>query len=138
MDLFTYEGMSYLAVANLDSGYYFCEPLGKKTSSKQVSDIVRKIFIKMGIPFHVRMDGGSHFRGPFNELLEEFKIPYTPSSPNNPESSGLVECFVGTAKLLLEKTLEAQENFEEALSYLNHLARAEGYLPFELFYCRRP
>ena len=31
------------------------------------------------------MDGGPHFRGPFNELLEEFKIPYTPSSPNNPE-----------------------------------------------------
>ena len=90
----------------------------------------------MGTPFHVRMDGGPHFRGPFNKLLEEFKIPYTPSSPNNPESSGLVECFVGTAKLLLEKTLEAQENFEEALSYQNHSARAEGYL--ELFYYIRP
>ena len=81
MDLFTYEGKSYLVVADLDSGYYFCEPLGMKTSLKQVSDIVKKIFIKMGIPFHVRMDGGPHFRGPFNELLEEFKIPYTPSSP---------------------------------------------------------
>ena len=37
------------------------------------------LFLKLGIPYTVRMDGDSEFRDPFQELLKEFGIPYTPS-----------------------------------------------------------
>ena len=32
-------------------------------------------------PTELRVDGGPEFRGPFKEMLEEFKIPYTLSLP---------------------------------------------------------
>ena len=57
--------------------------------------ITRKIFLKVGIPYRVRMEGGPEFRGPFWEMLKEFKIPYTLSSPYNSPSNRLVEWHVG-------------------------------------------
>ena len=94
--------------------------------------------MKLGIPYTVRIDGGSEFQGPFQELLKEFGIPYTPSSPYNLECNGMVECFVGIMKLLLKKTLDPKEDFKEELSYLNNSTRLDGFSPAELFYKRTP
>ena len=79
IDLFSHEGNSYLIVADLVSGYCFCKFLGNKTSANQVADKVKTLFLKIEIPFHVHMKEGPQFRGPFRDLLEEFKIPFTPS-----------------------------------------------------------
>ena len=49
MDISKNEGMNYQVIANIVSGYCLCEILGKNTYSKQVSDIVRKMFLKFGI-----------------------------------------------------------------------------------------
>ena len=76
----------------------------------------------------MKVDGGPEFRGPFKEMLEEFKIPYTPSSPYNSPSNGLAEHHVGITKLLLKKSIDNKTDFQESLSHLNNSAR-----PAELF-----
>ena len=100
--------------------------------------VTKKIFLKCGIPYRVRVDGGPEFRGPFKEMLEEFKIPYTPSSPYNSPSNGLVECHVGITKLLLKKSIDNKTDFQENLSHLINSARPDEYSPAELFYRCRP
>ena len=80
------------------------------------------------------MDGGPEFRGPFQEILEEFKIPYTPSSPYNSPSNGLAVRDMGITKLLLKKSLNNKTDFQENLSPLNNSTRPDRYSPTELSY----
>ena len=84
------------------------------------------------------MDRGPEFKGPFQEMMEEFKIPYTPSSPYNSPSNGLAERHVGIKKLLLKKSMDNKKDFQENLSHLNNSARPDGHSPAELFYRHRP
>ena len=106
MNIFKHGGKSYLVIANAASGYCWCEYLGKYTTSKDVLDMVRKLFLKLSILFTVQMDGGLEFHGPFQALLKEFRIEYTPSSLYNPESNGLAERYMGLTKLLLKDCLD--------------------------------
>ena len=89
IDLMNHQGKALLVIVDRATGYSWCKPLGKTMSSKEVAAITRKIFLKVGIPYRVRVNGGPEFRGPFKEMLEELKIPYTPSSPYNSPSNGL-------------------------------------------------
>ena len=90
-------------IADPTSGYSWYKPLGKSTTSKEVAGVTRKIFLKCGIPFRVKCDGGPEFRGPFKEMLEEFHIPYTPSFPHNSPTNELADRHVGITKTLLKK-----------------------------------
>ena len=65
----------------------------------------------------------------FKEMLSEYKIPETPSSPYNHASNGLAERHVGVAKLLLKKCLASKQDFRSALATLNATARHDGYSP---------
>ena len=71
MDIFKQGGKSYLVIADTASAYCWCEYLGKHTTSKEVTVMVRKLFVKMGILYNIQMDGGPEFCGPFQALLEE-------------------------------------------------------------------
>ena len=77
--------------------------MGKSTSCKATTDKLKRLFESFGYPMSIRYDGGPHFRGEFKEMLSEYKIPETPSSPYNHASNGLAERHVGVAKLLLKK-----------------------------------
>ena len=61
----------------------------------------------------------------------------TTNQAANPESNGLSESNVKSAKLLLRKTLEEKSNFQEALAMFNQIPRADGYSLSELFFGRR-
>ena len=63
-------------------------------------------FLKFGISYRVRVYDGTEFRSPFKEMLEEFKITYTLSSPYISPSNGLAEHHMGTTKLLLKKSID--------------------------------
>ena len=67
-------------IADLATGFSFCEPLGKHTSCKEVTNKVRRMFESFGFPMSVRFDSGPHFSGDFREMLKEYNIPETPSS----------------------------------------------------------
>lgn len=134
MDLMKYQGKVFLVIVDRATGYSWCKPLGKIVSSKEVAAITMKIFLKVGIPYRVRVDSAQEFRGPFKEMLEECKIPYTPCSPYNSPSNRLAERHVGITKLLLKKNINNKTDFQESLSHLKNSARPDGYSPVELFY----
>ena len=70
--IFKQVGKSYLVIANAASGYCWCEYLGKYTTSKDVLDMVRKLFLKLSILFTVQMDGGLEFHGSFQGHIRMF------------------------------------------------------------------
>ena len=119
MYLMKFMRKTYLVIADRGSGYSWCKPLGKTTSSKEVAVVTRKIFLKYGIPYRVCFDGEPQFRGPCKEILEEFEILYTPSSPYNSPSNGLAESHVGITKTLLKKSIDSKTDFQENLAHLN-------------------
>ena len=137
MDVFHHASKYYLVIADLATGFSFCEPLGKHTTCKIVTDKLRRMFESFGFPSNIRFDGGPHFSGPFREMLQEFGIPETPSSAYNPSSNGLAERHVGVVKLLLKKCVDSGQDFRSALAALNSTARHDGYAPSELFFRRR-
>ena len=137
LDIFFYQDKYYLIMADLATGYTFCELLGKTTTCKATTEKLKRLFESFGYPTFIRYDGGPHFRGEFKEMLSEYKIPETPSSPYNHESNGLAERHVGVAKLLLKKCLASKQDFRSALATLNATARHDGYSPSDLFFRRR-
>ena len=72
MDIWKFGGRSYLIIVDGMSGYIWCENMGKHTSFKEVSNVVLKLFFKLGIPYSINFDGRPEFRGPIQEPLEEF------------------------------------------------------------------
>ena len=87
-----------------------CKEVDMNTSEGiyiQGSDVVRKLFLKLGFLYTVQMDSEPDFHGPFQELLKEFGITYTLSSLYNPEWNGLEEYYMGIAKLLLKKIIDS-------------------------------
>ena len=103
MDIFFYQGVYYLVVTDLAIRYTFVENLGKSTTCKEVTERCRRLFKSFGYPGWIRYNGGPHFRAEFKEMLKEYNIPETPSSPYNHPLNGLAERHVGVAKLLLKK-----------------------------------
>ena len=58
LNIFKYGRKSCLVVADTASGYCWCKYLGKRTTSREVSDRVRMLFLKLGIMYMVWMDIG--------------------------------------------------------------------------------
>ena len=137
LDVFFHKDKYYLIMADLATGFTFCELLGKSTTCKETTEKLKRLFESFGYPRSIRYDGGPHFRGEFTQMLQEYEIPETPSSPYNHESNGLAERHVGVVKLLLKKCLANRQDFRSALATLNATARHDGYSPSDLFFRRR-
>ncbi len=63
LDIFFYQDKYYLIMADLATGYTFCELLGKNTTCKATTEKLKRLFESFGYPVSVRYDGGPHFRG---------------------------------------------------------------------------
>ena len=127
LDIMQWGGRSYLVCADRATSYTMVKDLGTKSSAKEIAKSLSKTFAIFGLPRRVRFDGGPHFRGEFITLLENCKIPITPSSPYNPESNGLAERHVGMAKMLLKKCLMAKEDYMVAIAAMNATTRETGF-----------
>ena len=68
-------------------------------------------------------DKGLQFSGPFEEFLKDIKCESNPCSVANPQSNGLLESNVKSAKLLLRKTIEEKSSFQ-ALAMFNQVPRS--------------
>ena len=137
LDIFQYQRKYYLIVACLATGFTFCEPLGKHTTCKETTEKLKRLFESYGYPTTIRYDGGPHFQKEFRQMLKDFAIPETPSSPYNHSSNGLAERHVGVVKLLLKKCTASKQDFRSCLSALNSTSGSDGYSPSDLFYRRR-
>ncbi len=136
-DLFQLNGKHYLVLVDRYSGFLWCHKLYRLDTSS-VTKVMDKVFLDFGYPCRMRTDGGPQFRGDFVQFCEEKGIIHELSSPYHPESNGLAENAVKTAKMLLQKTNETGEGFYTALAAWRRTPRADGASPAQLLLGRRP
>ena len=116
------------------TGYIWVELL-RSLATKAVTDVLDKIMGIFGIPITCRTDGGSQFRGPFDDYCKQKGIVHETSSPYNPRSNGHAEAAVKAAKHLILKTRPSE--FPSALATWRNTARENKPSPNELMFCRK-
>ena len=131
-DLFQWAGKTYLLLVDGYSGYIFVDEL-RKTSTKDIINVLVKYFNIFGYPESFLSDNGPQFRTEMKEFLESRGIRPITSSPYFPSSNGHAESGVKSAKHLLKKCMEEKSNFEAALAELRRQPRTDGFIPSELF-----
>ena len=134
IDLFHVAGKTYMVTADRFSGYLWVDLL-RTQCTKAVTDMVDKITRIFEVPLYCRTDGGTQFRGPFDEYCKSRGITHELSSPYNPRSNGHAEAAVKIAKHLLIKT--SPSDFPAALAAWRNTAREDKPSPNELMFYRK-
>ena len=102
-DLFYWNGTDYVVVTDSFSGWFEFAMLGN-TSSRMVIGKLKEIFARYGIPDVLYSDNGPQYSSEeFQKFAREWGFNHVTSSPYHPQSNGLAERAVRSAKDLLEK-----------------------------------
>ena len=98
------------------------------TTSAEVIHHMKSFFSKHGMSKSILPVNGSQFTSySFAQFCEVWKINHKTSSPLYPQSNGLAEKTVQTAKRLLTKALKTnREPYLSILEYRNTPTRPEG------------
>ena len=103
-DLFEWNNINYLILVDSYSGFYELNTL-KTTTSQTVISKLRSHFARYGIPEELQTDNGPQYISQeFKEFSEQWNFKHITSSPLFPQSNGLAENAVRSAKNLLEKS----------------------------------
>ena len=114
-DLFDWKGLPHLVVVDYYSRYPEIAQL-RDTKSKTVISKMKSFFSRHGIPDEVVSDNGPQYSAQeFKEFAQDYGFTHTTTSPRYPQSGGLHEKTVQTAKRILEKTKESGEDVYLAL-----------------------
>ena len=133
VDLFEYAGKHYITMVDRYSGYIFVDLLSN-LSSDHVIKILRHWFLLFGFPKTIVSDNGPQFRSDFGRFCSSFGAFHVTSSPYFPQSNGLAESAVKSAKHLLIKCLETDKDFQFALSEFRRVPRQDKYSPAQLMF----
>ena len=105
-DLFTWEGRQFMVTVDYFSRFFEIDELTTTTSSA----VIRKLsthFARHGIPETLISDNGPQYAsGDFANFADTWDFQHVTSSPGYPQSNGLAERTVQTAKKLLTKSKE--------------------------------
>ncbi|CAB4044926.1 sec1 family domain-containing 2 [Paramuricea clavata] len=102
-DLFEWNGSSYVLVVDYYRRYWEIAVLHSTTSTAVINKL-REIFARHGIPETVKSDNGPQYSSAvFDTFAANWKFSHVTSSPKYPQSNGLAEKTVQTAKRMLEK-----------------------------------
>jgi len=137
VDLFDSGGQKWLVLVDRYSGYIWAKWM-QTTTTKAVTNALNAWFCMFGYPKRIRSDGGPQFRSEFGRWCDAKNIIHELSSAYNPNSNGLAEAAVKSAKSLLEKCREGKEDFQEALLEARVTPRADGISPAEAMFGRQP
>ena len=103
-DLFMLENEQYLILVDYYSRYFERERMCTTTSSAIINKL-KAIFVRHGIPEKLVSDNSPQFSTQeFAHFANEWDFSQITSSPNYPQSNGLVEKSVHIAKKLLKKS----------------------------------
>ena len=103
-DLFELQGQQFLLVVDYFSRYPEVVKLRSTTASSMIA-VLRSCFARYGIPETVRSDNGPQFASrEFAEFVNSYGFEHRTSSPYYPQSNGMVERAVKTAKKLLKQS----------------------------------
>jgi len=135
-DLFEVTNKHFLVVIDRYSGFLFIEKFKQKPEASGVIQALAKIFAQTGNPLRVHSDGGKQFTS--KETQEFFRcwgIDHRLSSAGYPQSNGLAEAAVKSAKHLVEKYKgEVSTKFYEGLQELRNTPKIGGKSPAEIVY----
>lgn len=117
-DLFTWQGKDYLIVVDYYSRYSELERLFS-TKAGSVITKLKTIFARHGIPEKFVSDNGPHYSSQeFKDFADTWDFVHTTSSLLYPQSDGLAERTVRTAKSVLDKA--HAQRVDPYLSVLEH------------------
>ena len=117
-DLFSLEQRNFLITVDYWSNFYELDQLGS-TDATAVVKCLKRHFARHGIPDEVISDNGPQFTAEvFKEFDDKWMFQHITSSPYFPQSNGLVENSVKTAKNLLRTAVHSGE--DAWLSILTH------------------
>lgn len=119
-DLFTLHGSDYLVVTDYYSRFFEVVKL-PNTQSRTVTERLKSMFARYGIPFEVISDNGTQYTSQeFREFAQNWNFQHTTSSPYHQQANGLAERTVQTAKRLLEKAkTDGKDPYLGLLEYRN-------------------
>lgn len=117
-DLFTYDNKEYLITVDYYSNFWEIDYL-PDTKSGTVIRKLKAHFARQGIPDIVVSDNGPQYASQeFKRFCQLWEIQHKTSSPGYPQSNGMAESAVKTAKRLMMKAKAAGE--DPYLSMLDH------------------
>ena len=124
-NLFETKNSKYLLIVDYYSSFPVLHKLSSTTSRVLIQEM-KAIFTELGVPSVVVSDGGPQYTTTeFQDFSKHWQIKHRLSSPRNPQSNGMVQCFLQTMKASLIKTIEEGEDVDLALltyktTSLNH------------------
>ncbi len=136
-DLFTWNNEDYLVTVDYYSRYFELDKLHSTTSAAVISKL-KASFARHGIPEAVISDNGPQYSsGEFESFARTWEFTHTTTSPYHPQSNGLAEKSVHTAKMLLEKAkADKSDPYLSLLEYRN--SPVDGFKsPAQLLMSRR-
>ena len=102
-DIFEWHNKHYIVTTDSYSGWYEIDPLTDLRSTSVIHKLKRS-FSTHGIPIELQTDNGTQYVSEqFREFTNDWDIKHVTSSPRYPQSNGLAERAVRSAKELLEK-----------------------------------
>lgn len=114
-DIFTLKNVDYLLIVDSYSGFFDFKKLYQNTS-KEVIEILKTWFSVHGIPSKLESDNGPHYSSMiFKQFASDWNFEHVTSSPKFPQSNGLSERYVQTAKNMLRKCLMDGSDVQLAL-----------------------
>ena len=132
-DLFQFEKNDYVLIVDYFSRFIEYTKLDNTTST-EVIKVLKAIFSRQGIPEEIRSDNGPQYSSKeFRVFCQDWGIRHTTSSPRYPQSNGLAERTVRTAKSMLK------HNADPLIALLNYhdSPLPSGQCPAELCLGRR-
>ena len=119
-DMFEFESRTYLATVDYYSGFFELDYLSS-TKSASVITKLKSQFARHGIPDKLISDNGPQFSSAeFENFERTWGFKHTTSSPHYPQSNGMADRAVQTAKGILRKAkLDCQDPYLALLVYRN-------------------
>lgn len=136
-DLFTLHGEDYIVTVDYHSRFIEVDRLRSTTTSAVIHKL-KALFARLGIPETVVSDNGPCYSSSeFRRFAQDWDFNHVTSSPTYPQSNGLAEKAVQTAKSLLEKAkMDKKDPYLSLLEYRN--APVDGLKsPAQLLMSRR-
>ncbi|XP_045459304.1 uncharacterized protein K02A2.6-like [Melitaea cinxia] len=110
IDLFHLYGTDYLIVIDYYSKYPEIAAL-KEIKSEDIIDKLKQIFSRHGIPRKIFSDGGPQFSSmSFKAFANQYNFEHIMSSPEYPQSNGMVEREIQTIKNLFKKAIHEKKD----------------------------
>ena len=137
-DIFHLFNKHYLIIVDYATNYFDISQLPDLESTTVIQH-TKAIFAKYGIPKEIMSDNGPEFAAAaYHHFCTKWDITHTTSSPQYPQSNGLVERIIQTVKRTLKKAHHNNEDIHLALLSLKTTPLKDRPSPAAMFFNRAP